>query len=71
MENNLNILVLKKDQSQLYLKTGAQMRPSSNFNLDAQKHGFFSLYGDLTGRLSIFVSIWMLLGTIVKPFRKK
>ena len=71
MENNLNILVLKKDRSQLYLKTGAQMRPSSNFNLDAQKHGFFSLYGDLTGRLSIFVSIWMLLGTIVKPFRKK
>ena len=71
LENNLDILVLKKDEAKLYSKTGGQISLSSNFNIATQKHSFFSLYGDLSGRLSIFVSIWMLLGTIVKPFRKK
>ena len=35
------------------------------------RDSFFSNYGDLIGRLSIFVSIWLALATIVKPFRKK
>lgn len=41
------------------------------FTLSAAENSFFSNYGDLTGRLSIFVSIWLALGTIVKPYRKK
>lgn len=40
-------------------------QPASDFQT------FYAQYGDLTGRLSIFVSVWMLLGAIVKPFRKK
>jgi hypothetical protein len=62
---------LKKDQASLYLKSGKRLNLFKEFNLKLEKHSFFSLYGDLTGRLSIFVTLWMLLGTIVKPYRKK
>ncbi len=70
MENNIDILLLKKEQAILYLKSGKRMQKIKDFNLKHEKHSFFSLYGDLTGRLSIFVTLWMLLGTIVKPYRK-
>ncbi|EJF54048.1 hypothetical protein SapgrDRAFT_2382 [Saprospira grandis DSM 2844] len=32
---------------------------------------FFAQYGDLPGRLSIFLAAWLALASIVKPFRKK
>jgi hypothetical protein len=71
LENNIDILLLKKDQASLYLKSGKRLNLIKEFDIKLEKHSFFSLYGDLTGRLSIFVTLWMLLGTIVKPYRKK
>jgi hypothetical protein len=71
LENNIDILLLKKDQATLFLKTGEEKEAMKEIRLETKKTGFFSHYGDLIGRLSIFVSIWMLLGSIVKPFRKK
>jgi hypothetical protein len=71
LENNIDILLLKKDQATLFLKTGEEKEAMKEIRLETKKTVFFSHYGDLIGRLSIFVSIWMLLGSIVKPFRKK
>jgi hypothetical protein len=71
IENNIDILLLHRDHSWLFLKSGKEVKINKEFRIDAKKPGFFTLYGDLIGRLSIFVSLWMLLGSIVKPFRKK
>ena len=43
----------------------------ASISVSKAANSFFSNYGDLSGRLSIFVSIWLALATIVKPFRKK
>jgi hypothetical protein len=53
------------------LKSGKDITEVNEIKIETKKPGFFTLYGDLIGRLSIFVSLWMLLGSIVKPFRKK
>jgi hypothetical protein len=62
---------VQKSHSTLFLKTGEEKEAMKEIRLETKKPGFFTLYGDLIGRLSIFVSLWMLLGSIVKPFRKK
>ena len=71
IENNIDIVQLKKDDSILFLKSGKEIKNVKALSIETKKPGFFTLYGDLIGRLSIFVSLWMLLGSIVKPFRKK
>jgi hypothetical protein len=71
IENNIDILFVQKSHSTLFLKTGEEKEAMKEIRLETKKPGFFTLYGDLIGRLSIFVSLWMLLGSIVKPFRKK
>ncbi len=71
LENNIDILLLKKGQATLFSKSGEEKDAMKEIRIETKKTGFFSHYGDLIGRLSIFVSIWMLLGSIVKPFRKK
>jgi hypothetical protein len=71
IENNIDILFVQKSHSSLFLKSGKDITEVNEIKIETKKPGFFTLYGDLIGRLSIFVSLWMLLGSIVKPFRKK
>ena len=71
IENNIDILFVQKGHSSLFLKSGEEIIGVNEIKIETKKPGFFTLYGDLIGRLSIFVSLWMLLGSIVKPFRKK
>lgn len=72
LENRFNILTFSKDGSARLLSSyGEIIQLNDSINTVTGDAGFFALYGDLIGRLSIFVSIWLVLGTIVKPFRKR
>jgi hypothetical protein len=72
IENRMNILILtSKGDATLYLNSGSRFDFNGKFSANIADPSFFVLYGDLVGRLSIFVTGWLLLGTLVKPFRKK
>ncbi len=77
LENQIPIIVNHPQQQSMLLHPNGYLSPidwqDASAILKRSKHSesFYGNYGDLVGRLSIFLSAWLLLATIVKPYRKK
>jgi len=77
IENRKNVLIFNPDgNAYLIHPSGKTFVLNSSNTIEKTKpapvcDSFFSAYGDLVGRLSIFVTAWLLLGSFVKPFRNR
>jgi hypothetical protein len=77
LENRTAVLSIEKEQeSMFFLPSGKQIplnweEQAALVMLPKSRDSFYSNYGDLVGRVSIFLTFWLLLATIVKPYRKK
>lgn len=77
LENRTPLLLVQADRQSLYVQPSGYSQPlgwkagAAKIELTADHDSFYSNYGNLLGRVSIFLTVWLLLATVVKPYRKK
>jgi hypothetical protein len=71
LENVINILYFdNKGNSTVVYPDGYFKKNVKNLEIKEPSDTFFRQYGNIIGRVSIFISIWFVFGALVKPFRK-
>jgi hypothetical protein len=68
IENRKNIILLQSNGNLSgYYPSGKVMEvKGSGVETEKTADSFFCSYGDLAGRISFFISAWLILGTIAK-----
>lgn len=72
-ESGSDIILVQKTAAHYFGANGAYQKLEEGQSCSPKiwSPTFFAQYGDLPGRLSIFLAAWLALASIVKPFRKK
>lgn len=71
LENRVNILFFDKNgNATIAYSDGESKNNIKTLGIKTTSDTFFRHYGNIIGRVSIFITIWFTLGAFVKPFRK-